>query len=319
MSNAPIGDPAGDPSPRPRGQTTPRGPYSGVVVVMGTMHGKQDQVAPVFAEVLGARVLAPAGIDTDRFGTFTGETARTLTPVAAVTAKARLAMAMTGSPYGMASEASYGMRYGVLPVHEEVLNFIDDTRGIEIVEGLNTPGAPGVPRLVGAVSHATPGVPGSPRLITGTAAALEAAREFGFPAQGAVVTTMAAGRLHVSGKGLDDVEDLIRAVQGGLKLSDTGQVCVEPDLRAHLNPSRRQALTCLAERLARRLATPCPACQAPGYGKTAVLTGLLCRACGLPTDLVAADVHRCAACGHQHHVPRPQRRAEPQWCDYCNP
>lgn len=37
---------------------------------MGTMHGKERQVAPAFAAEFGARVIAPPGIDTDQFGTF---------------------------------------------------------------------------------------------------------------------------------------------------------------------------------------------------------------------------------------------------------
>lgn len=45
------------------------------------MHGKHRQVAPAFTEILGASVIAPPGLDTDRFGTFTGEIPRKCTPV----------------------------------------------------------------------------------------------------------------------------------------------------------------------------------------------------------------------------------------------
>lgn len=121
--------------------------YAGAVIAMGTMHGKEHQVAPPFAAVLGAQVVAPPGIDTDQFGTFTGEVTRTAAPSAAATAKARQAMRAVGVPYGLASEASYDSWFAALAVHEEILVFVDDVRGFRIVESLCTPGAPGPPRL----------------------------------------------------------------------------------------------------------------------------------------------------------------------------
>ena len=64
------------------------GPYEGTLVVFGTRHGKEQQAARPFAELLGARVVAPPGLDTDRFGTFSGEVPRTLAPLDAARAKA---------------------------------------------------------------------------------------------------------------------------------------------------------------------------------------------------------------------------------------
>lgn len=296
-------DPAGGTAEHTRCTAlVPQGPYAGAMVVMGTKHGKEDQVDPVFGQVLGARVLAPPGLDTDRFGMFTGEVERTLTPIQAATAKARLAMTTTGEPYGIASEASYTTQYGVLAVHEEILLFLDDTRGIEVIEGENNPNTPGSPGLVTCVSEAA---------LT--------ARRFGFPQQGAAVKLVAAGRPLVLGKGLTEHAGLTRAVQTGLDMSDTGQVWVEPDLRAHHNPSRRQVLVRLAGRLAHRLATPCPACHTPGYGKIDVRRGLPCAACGWPTSLITADIHGCPSCDHQYSIPRNRTAAEPRWCDKCNP
>lgn len=292
----------GGADPRPPGRDGTERPYAGVVMAMGTMHGKQHQVAPAFADVLGARVLVPAGLDTDQFGTFTGDVERTLSPRQAAAAKARLAMTVAGVSHGLASEASYGTAYGFLTVHEEVLLFLDDTRGIEVIEGEYCPDTPGPSAVV----------------TCATEAALTA-RRFGFPHQGASVKVVAAGHVRVVGKGLTDGTRLTQMVQTALGVADTGQVWVEPDLRAHHNPTRRQVLTRLAERLAHRLATPCPACHTPGYGKVDVRRGLPCTLCGSPTSVIAADVHGCPACEHRHGVPRHATGAEPRWCDYCNP
>jgi hypothetical protein len=278
------------------------GSYAGAVIAMGTMHGKEHQVAPPFADVLGARVIVPAGIDTDQFGTFTGELTRTLEPRAAATAKARLAMQVARVPYGLASEASYNTWFGMLAMHEEILVFVDDTRDIQIVEGVNTPGAPGSPRQVDTADKA-----------------VEAAQSFGFPRQGAAVKASVKDRVQVFGKGITDTGTLIEAVNAALAAAEDSRAWVEPDLRAHHNPSRRDVLTALASRLARRIATPCPQCGCPGYGKVAVRHGLPCQACGCPTSLIAADVQGCPACGHSTVVARHGAVAESRFCPLCNP
>jgi len=278
------------------------GSYAGAVVAMGTMHGKEQQVAPAFAAELGARVIAPAGIDTDQFGTFTGEVTRTLAPMAAADAKARMAMRAAGVHYGLASEASYDTWFGVLPVHEEILVFVDDSRDIRVVEGVNVPGAPGAPRLV-----------------DGGEQAVAAARDFGFPGQAAAVKAGVADRLRVFGKGISDARALIEVVDAAVAAADTHQAWLEPDLRAHHNPSRREVIAALGNRLARRLATPCPRCACPGYGKVAVSEGLACQACGCPTSLIAADIHGCPACEHRSTVVRTGALAEQRFCPQCNP
>ncbi len=49
--------------------------------MFATRHGKQHQAAGPFRELLDARVVAPDDLDTDRFGSFTGEVPRTRTPL----------------------------------------------------------------------------------------------------------------------------------------------------------------------------------------------------------------------------------------------
>ncbi len=278
------------------------GDYAGTVIAMGTRHGKERQVAPVFADELGARVVAPPGIDTDQFGTFAGEVPRILTPVAAAVAKARLAMGAARVPYGLASEASYDAWYGMLARHTETLVFLDDVRGLQIVESITTPGAPGLARLIGTPDEA-----------------VAAATRFGFPEQGAVVKATVGGRVQVFGKGITDAEALGSAADAATAAADDRHASLEPDLRAHHNPSRRHILSSLARRLARRLATRCRHCSAPGYGLMAVHSGLPCRMCGCPTPLIAADSHGCTACGYSETVERVGATAEPCFCPHCNP
>lgn len=93
---------------RSRHSVRDTGPYKGCLIAMGTRHQKEGQVAPAFAALLDARVIVPPSLDTDQFGTFTGERPRLLPAIDAARAKASLAMRVAGTAHGLASEATYG-------------------------------------------------------------------------------------------------------------------------------------------------------------------------------------------------------------------
>lgn len=90
-------------------------PYRDQEIAVGTRHGKQHQFAVAFHQQLHASLVTPPDLDTDQFGTFTGEVQRTDCAVTAARAKSRLAMNVTGLPFGLASEASYGLLAGGWP------------------------------------------------------------------------------------------------------------------------------------------------------------------------------------------------------------
>lgn len=62
-------------------------PYAGALIAFATMHGKEALAQQPFRDILGASVVAPAGLNTDQFGTFSGEIPRILTPHAAAAPK----------------------------------------------------------------------------------------------------------------------------------------------------------------------------------------------------------------------------------------
>lgn len=272
-------------------------PYRGRVVAVGTKHGKQHQFAPAFHRVLGMALLTPP-VDTDQFGTFSGEVARAGSAVDAARAKARLAMSVTGLPYGLASEASYGPLPGGWLGHEEILLFCDDRAGIEIVEGYRSSSVPAAGQRVSRYDD----VPGT--LLDG------------LPAQALIVR--AAGGHGAVTKGITDPGALRSAIATAAANSPDGLALIEPDLRAHHNPSRRLILGDLAQTLAQRLATPCPSCAAPGFGRIDAEPGLPCRTCETPTPLRRNEIHACTACGHQVSRPEPGE-ADPAHCPSCNP
>lgn len=134
----------------------------------------------------------------------------------------------------------------------------------------------------------------------------------GFPDHAVIVKANRA----VIAKGVQD-----RAALERLTAQARGPVRVETDMRAHLNPTRMGEIAKAAMEMAQRLSSACPACSAPGFGRTRVERGLPCSACGTPTERVFAEIYACPACGHEARKPRADglSAADPGECPACNP
>lgn len=266
-------------------------------VALGTMHGKEAAIAPPLA-ALGI-ALHRADLDTDRFGTFAGDVPRAGDMLEAARAKARAAADVTGLSTALASEGSYGPHPYVpfLPLGHELLLWLDTRSGLEIVETL-TDSQPNYDQ----------------ETLSDPAAAAGFLTRIGFP-KTAVIVQSAAGAPPLA-KGITDHAALDAAIRAAVSMS--GTALLQTDMRAHLNPRRMSMIGDLAQRLALRLATPCPACTAPGFGRLRSLPGLACRDCGSATGLIAADLYGCTACSHEEQRPRAGD-ADPVHCPYCNP
>lgn len=270
-------------------------------IALGTMHGKAQAIAPALAS-LGIAVTVPEGLDTDRFGTFSGEVARQGTMLDAARAKARAAIAATGLPVGLASEGAYGPHplLPFVPRGQEILLWLDARSGQEIVETL-ADDSPCYDQVE----------------VTSAEAAGAFLSRIGFP-KTAVLVFPAADRDRPVAKGLQDLAQLQTAIQIAAK---HGAALVQTDMRAHLNPRRMSVIGQLAQRLASRLACNCGQCGAPGWGLLGLEPGLPCSWCGGPSVLAKGEVHGCTACGARAISPRPDGKteADPGSCPSCNP
>ncbi len=272
-------------------------PFAQQVALVATLHGKEAALAPAL-ETLGFEVRAVDGLDTDRFGTFTGEVERTGSMLDTAREKARAALALPGAAdWVFASEGAFGPS-GAIPMLAEGKELILAWRPADDLEVTVLR-----PSFETNFAH----------IDDPAAAALDAFLErAGFPDHAVIVKASGA----VLAKGVQD-----RATLERLIAQAEGPVRVETDMRAHLNPTRMGEIARAAEDLAKRLASPCPSCAAPGFGLTRVERGLPCSACGMPTDRVIAEVHACPACGHEACMVRADRleAADPGECLVCNP
>ncbi len=277
--------------------------YRGQSIALLTQHGKAQVIAPVLEPALSCAVVTVTGFDTDQLGTFTRDTPRLGSQLAAARRKARIGMELSGLPVGLASEGSFGPDPwgGLFTWNVELLLLIDDRLGLEVVGMAQGPGRSG---------HAQ----------TGQWSELEMfAQQQGFPAHQLVLRPEGPddARMH---KGVSDWTQLRQCFQACLAEAANGQVFAESDLRAHANPTRMNRIGDAARDLLARLQSRCPACDQPGYWLAERERGLPCADCGAPTHDHRAEVWLCPACKHRAVIPRQDRTgAEPRHCPHCNP
>lgn len=282
-------------------------PYAGQRAVLATMHGKQLAITPTLRAGLGLLVDTAIGLDTDSLGTFSGETPRAGSMREAAIAKARMGMAAAGLPIGLASEGSYGS-HPLIPFVAggvELMVLVDDLRGIVVTEQL---------------------IEDAPMYGHAVAASRSELDRFladhRFPEHALIVKpnvpTLNGAPIR---KGLRDESLLTRAIGEMAAASADGKAFVQSDMRAHMNPVRMATIARLAAKLCARVATPCPVCEAPGYGQVDVEAGLPCADCGAPTESLLGQIHGCVACAHRQSMPRLDGRdvADPSRCAQCNP
>lgn len=77
--------------------------------------------------------------------------------------------------------------------------------------------------------------------------------------------------------------------------------------------ARMDNIRVASEELARKLSSPCPTCDTPGYWIVERLAGLSCRRCGHPTREIPAEVHGCCKCTHRITIERSDRQDRRSW------
>lgn len=270
------------------------------------MHGKESVIAPVLKEGLGLVVEVAAGVDTDRFGTFTREIARPGSQLDA--ARAKVAAAFAAAPwarFGLASEGSFGPHpeLPVMAIGRELVLLVDREARLEVAGydvGIET-----------NFAHA---------IVRNAAEARAFAMRAAFPGHGLIVmgwrdqTPDPAAWLD---KNVGDVRGLEEAVQRAVAVC--GEALVETDMRANRNPTRMRAIGRATRDLVERYLSRCPRCARPGFAVTERLRGLPCAWCGAPTRMIAREISTCASCGFRREGAVGEPTADPGCCEICNP
>lgn len=271
--------------------------FAGRTVAIATMHGKETIIQPIIQKFLPVSVTIPSSLNTDQFGTFTGEIERA-SPLAALRAKARAASMLTSSAIAIASEGSFGSHplYPFVGVNEELVMLMDLQRGWEIIGHYMT---------------------SDTNYNTITAANWEQLHEFAiaslFPSHGLLLKS-ASGEIVRDIDGWENLNKIFNEYLSG------GPVLAMTDMRAMRNPTRLHAIKCATEDLVRNIFSVCPGCMLPGLSRYQSVPGLCCAQCGIPTRNIKGFLLRCTACTYLTFQPEVDPElADPRFCDNCNP
>ncbi len=221
---------------------------AGRTAVIVTMHGKEDLIAAGLAES-GLRFLSPPEIDTDRFGTFSGEIPRAGSQLNALLTKAREGLdAVPHADFALASEGAFGPHpaYGFVPGGREMVVLLCRASGLHVIgEDLTL-----------ETNFAS--------CDARTAAEARAFAEgIGFPEHGLLLAPPGG-----TGPIIKDIEglDALGATAAPL-LAEHGAMHLRTDMRAHRNPTRRRSIARAVADLAHRLGQRCPDCALAGRSK----------------------------------------------------
>jgi hypothetical protein len=275
-------------------------PYPSKTAVLTSKHQKLDLVRPSLESATGLSLIEQA-MDTDHLGTFSGEIERLGTPLEVAIKKAQLGMIATGLPLGVASEGSIGPDPLVPFVisNIETLVFVDQELDIVISETF---------RSLDIVSATTKTFPGQD--LT------EYLAKVGFPEQRVIAKSSSGG----VEKGLGSISSLEQAIAKLALEAHESSVSLEPDYRAMHCPTRRINIEHAAKALAFRVASLCPDCNAPGWGKKDFVRGLLCSDCGSDhPDAVAQELKTCVRCDFVQPGMVLAESLDPSKCFSCNP
>jgi hypothetical protein len=279
--------------------------FAGRKIVIATMHGKERVIAPLLEKNLGLVPLVADSLDTDVFGTFTGEISRRGSQRDAARLKAFEAMRITNTDLAIASEGSFDAHPAIpfLQSNLELILFVDAKNNLEIAGYHRT----GETNIDGCY-------------IKNKEEALEFAHKVGFPEHGIILKKSKNSKWRII-KNIESEEELIKSVSKMLAGIFTKKIYIETDMRAHKNPTRMKAIEKATLDLIANILSHCPHCDAPGFIATDREYGLPCSLCKTPTGLPVYEIYTCSLCSRTEKkaINNSQKYADPLYCEKCNP
>lgn len=272
-------------------------------VAICSMHGKQHVMRPLITRYLGLEVQMEVDINTDAFGTFTGEIERSGEPITTLRNKILKGLESSGLTLGIGNEGSFGPHPDMpfIPCDQEIVMLIDLENDIEIFDVVTSTDTNHGEKKVNSVRDL-----------------VEFATQIVFPSHALILKQIKDGKVLSMRKGILGWE-LLYTMMLEYSSRDT-ELIAETDMRAHLNPTRMRVIEQATESLLKKIINTCPECQWPGFDCVEIKRGLKCSQCEEPTRLILSNIYQCKHCDHRdERLYTGGREAEPQYCDHCNP
>lgn len=270
---------------------------------MATKHEKAAILSPLFETEFG-QTIQTVSLDTDLFGTFSGEIERPSDQKG--TALQKLLAARSIHPTGVliVSEGAF-FPYPDIPllnINVEILLLHEPINDVYIW------------------SEHTSLQTNAARLTTSNwREAKEFAEKLGYPETGIILMSQEI-KVHdrIIVKNLHSFKKLEEEFIL-LSKNETVPVILETDLRAMRNPIRRQNIFEAGKKLIEHMQSYCPSCSMPGYSIQSSESGLPCAWCNTPTRNTAFYIWKCINCNFEEKKPVDKPFADPGTCDQCNP
>lgn len=277
--------------------------YGGEKVFFATKHLKEIVLKPILAR-LGLECIR-LDVDTDRFGTFSGEVERVGTVRETLRLKTDAAAKLKPEArFFLASEGSFGPHpfIGFIQSDHEALLLVDRKLETEI--------------YVEEISTET----NLAEVEFGPRDDLNAfLKQIGFPEHGLIIKPK--GNTSVVYKNLQNMHSVGQAIIDSFQASPEAKVILSTDMRANFNPTRMKVIEKAGTKLIEALASLCPSCNAPGFSISKGIPGLPCEECGLPTRITKDVIWSCVKCDYTEQKERPDglRKISASDCEFCNP
>lgn len=277
--------------------------YQDKTIVLLTKHKKESVIRPLIESETGASLVVLDDYDTDKLGTFSREIKRAKSQLTTVRNKVKIGMKLAKAEIGIASEGSFGQHpYAPIPWNVEMVLLYDKENDLELV-GIHESSETNF-------GHIT---------VENFDQVVKFADQIGFPSHYLILRPDNDKAKYI----VKDVFDYMRLKESYdlcLKMSRTGKVFVETDMRAHANPTRMNNIENATKDLLLKLFSRCPKCDMPGFIIKERVQGLPCMCCGEPSELTLKFIYRCQRCKHEKEELYPQGKyAPPEYCEYCNP
>jgi hypothetical protein len=276
--------------------------FEGRELLIATKHKKDIVLSPILLENLNVRAFAIDEIDTDIFGTFTGDKKRLDNPIKTLRLKAEHAFEMTNIDLIMSSEGSFGNHpsFFYTFANQEILMLKDFKNNLEIV----------AKTISSETNYKTAEISDEHELI-------QFAQKIQFPSHGVILR-----------KSKDEYNEIHKGINSWKELYETFQflrkkhncIFIETDMRANYNPTRMKQIERTGYKLIENIKSCCPKCNTPGFSVTDVCYGLPCKACNSATDSILSVSYTCQKCqftSTKHPYEKPFE--DPMYCNTCNP
>lgn len=280
-----------------------RHPFWGQEILFVTKHKKETILASLFVELgLSLRV---ADVDTDLYGTFSGEVERPGTAREALRAKIKAAIHLyPNTRFFLASEGSFAPHpiIGLVQSDLESLLLFDRAENIEVyAESIST-----------IVIH-------DEIAITHFDELESFLKKNQFPTHALIVRPSTS--FDPIFKGIKTESNLRKSLSECIFKSENGRAIVATDLRAHHNPTRQKVIYNAGLKLIESLKSLCPQCDYPGFRIVNGIPGLPCRDCGHRSAFFYKVLLECGKCCYSEERKRPDGVLSigPEECEICNP